>query len=73
MYLMKKFNYTPEIVGSFHKLPIIQKLLNVEISGKISCYSSRTEIHKEYWPDIFYKPKLVNYDDMKNLGMRQNL
>lgn len=56
------YNYTPEIVMSFHKLPLIQKLLNDEIKGKTSCWSSRTEIHKVLWDDIFYKPKLAGYE-----------
>jgi hypothetical protein len=56
------YNYTPEIVMNFHKLPIVKKLLNDEILGKSSCWSSRTEIHKILWNDIFYKPKLGGYE-----------
>jgi hypothetical protein len=56
------YNYTPEIVKSFHKLPVIQKLINDDIPGKISCWSSRTEIHKELWPDIFNRLKLAGYE-----------
>ena len=37
-------------------------MLNDEIPGKISCYSSRAEIHKHIWSDIIYKPKLVGYE-----------
>jgi hypothetical protein len=58
------YNYTPEIVMSFHKLPLIQKLLNDEIKGKVSCWSSRTDIHKVLWDDIYYKPKLVGYEGL---------
>ena len=58
------YNYTPEIVATFHKLPLIQKLLNDEIPGKISCWSSRTDVHKEYWPDIFHKSKLMGYEGL---------
>ena len=56
------YNYTPEIVMSFHKLPLIQKLLKDEIKGKLSCWSSRTDVHKVLWDDIYYKPKLVGYE-----------
>jgi hypothetical protein len=49
-------------VKSFHKLPIIRKLVNDEVPGKISCWSSRTEIHKELWPDIFNRLKLAGYE-----------
>ena len=54
--------YTPEVVKSFHKLPLIKKLLNDEIQGKISCWSSRTEIHQELFPSIKPKLKLVGYE-----------
>lgn len=56
------YNYTPEVVKSFHKLSLIKKLLNDEIPGKISCWSSRTEIHKALFPEIKDKVKLVGYE-----------
>jgi len=56
------YNYTPEIVMNYHKLPLIQQLLNDEITGKSSCWSSRTDIHKVLWDDIFYKPKFGGYE-----------
>ena len=56
------YNYTPEVVKSFHKLPFVKKLLNDEISGKVSCWSSRTEINKDLFPDIQHKIKLVGYE-----------
>jgi hypothetical protein len=52
------YNYTPEIVMNFHKLPIIKDLLDDRIIGKQSCWSTRTQIHRELWSDIFDKPKL---------------
>jgi hypothetical protein len=56
------YNYTPEVVKSFHKLPLVKKLLDDGISGKVSCWSSRTEIHKDLFPDIEHKIKLVGYE-----------
>lgn len=56
------YNYTPEVVKSFHKLPFVKKLLNDEIPGKVSCWSSRTEIHKDLFPNIKHKIKLVGYE-----------
>lgn len=52
------YNYTPEIVMNFHKLPIVRDLLDDRIIGKQSCWSTRTQIHRELWRDIFDKPKL---------------
>ena len=56
------YNYTPEVVKSFHNLPIVKKLLNDELIGKVSCWSSRTEIHKDLFPAIEHKIKLVGYE-----------
>lgn len=56
------YNYTPEVVKSFHKTPLIKKLLNDKIYGKISCWSSRTDVHKKLFPAILHKPKLTGYE-----------
>lgn len=58
------YNYTPEIVKSFHKLPIMKKLLNDEITGKQSSWSLRTGIHKVIFPKIKPKLKLVGYEGL---------
>jgi len=54
--------YTPEIAMSFCKLPLIQRLINEQLPGKISSWSSRSKIHKLIWPTVDYKPKLVGYE-----------
>jgi hypothetical protein len=59
------YEYTAEPLLSYNYVPIAQKLLNDEIPGKLSCYSSRSEIHKHIWPDIIYKPKLVGYEGIE--------
>lgn len=56
------YNYTPEVVKSFHKLPLMRKLFNDEIRGKQSSWSIRTEIHKKFFPEIRPKFKLVGYE-----------
>lgn len=56
------YEYTPQPLLAYNYVPIVQKLLNDEIPGKISCYSSRSEIHKHIWSDIVYKQKLVGYE-----------
>jgi hypothetical protein len=56
------YNYTPEIVMSYHKLPLVKKLIADNIPGKQSSWSSRTEIHRHLWPSIVDKPKLVGYE-----------
>lgn len=56
------YQYTPEITMTFHHEHHIKKLLNDEIYGKQSTWSSRTEVHRPLWPDIEHKPKLVGYE-----------
>lgn len=66
------YNFTPEIWLSFMDIDYIQKLTNDEIKGKLSSWSYRTTLHRQIWPDIFEKPKLIGYegDQVPSLGRR---
>ena len=56
------YEYTPELVLSYTEVPLVKKLLNDEILGKISSWSSRSAIHRSIWPDVQDKIKLVGYE-----------
>lgn len=56
------YEYSPEIILSHMKLPLIQKLINDNIPGKLSSFSSKAVIHKEIWPDIVIRPKMVGFE-----------
>ena len=56
------YEYSPEMIVSHLNLPLIQKLINDQISGKLSSFSSKAVVHKEIWPDIDIRPKLVGYE-----------
>jgi hypothetical protein len=60
------YEYTPEIIMSYKELPLIRQLLNDEFKGKISTISSRVATHKNIWPTMEYKPKLVGYEGLDN-------
>jgi hypothetical protein len=60
------YEYTPEIIMSYKELPLVKQLLNDKHVGKISTNSSRAAIHKDIWPTLEYKPKLVGYEGMYN-------
>jgi hypothetical protein len=60
------YEYTPEIIMSYKELPLVKQLLNDEHVGKISTNSSRATIHKDIWPTLEYKPKLIGYEGMYN-------
>lgn len=56
------YNFTPDIKVHYHKLPIIKQLLDDQLIGKLSSYSSRVAIHQYLWPSIKLKPKLVGFE-----------
>jgi len=56
------YAYTPEVVKSYHKLPLVKNLLDDQLRGKISCWSSRTKIHIDLFPEIEHKIKLVGFE-----------
>jgi len=56
------YSYTPETFLSSMSNPTFRSLLNDERPGKLSTWSSRTEVHQEFWPDIIHKDKLVGYE-----------
>lgn len=61
------YEYTPEVLTSYYDIPLVKKLLNDDVPGKQSTYSSRSKIHQEIWPDIIYIPKLVGYEGATKL------
>ena len=62
------YEYTPEIMWSFKKIPLIENLLKDNLPNKLSTWSSRHIIHKEIWPDIKYIPKLTGFEGYGNPG-----
>lgn len=56
------YEYTPEVLWSNYKLSITQNLIKDKIPGKLSSWSSRYDIHKEFWPSMIRKPKLTGFD-----------
>ena len=56
------YEFNPNLIKAFNQLPLIQDLINDKIPGKLSCWTSRTPIHAEIWPDIKYKHKLTGYE-----------
>lgn len=58
------YEYIPEVMLSFLEIPYIKKLLNDEIIGKTSTISSKAIVHKEFYPTMQFKPKLVGYEGL---------
>jgi hypothetical protein len=56
------YEFHPNVIKSFNMHPLIQNLLEDKIPGKLSSWSSRVPIHREIWPDIKEKPKLVGFE-----------
>lgn len=55
------FQYTPELIYSFLKDPIVQDLVSDQISGKLSTESSKFRIYKQYF-DIIERPKYSGFE-----------
>lgn len=62
------YEFTPYLIKAFNEHPIIKKLLNDELNGKLSNWTSRIPIHREIWPDIKFKHKLTGYEGEKFTG-----
>lgn len=60
------YQFTPEIHGNFLKLDIVKKIINDEMVGKQSTFSSKVDINRTIWPDMTKKPKLVGYEGLLN-------
>jgi hypothetical protein len=56
------YEYTPDIILSYLEIPLVKKLLNDELPGKISNWSSRAAIHQTIWPELEHKTKLIGYE-----------
>ena len=55
------FEYSPELIMSYNQLPYVQELINDRIPGKLSTVTSKGIIHKEYWPTLELRNKLVGF------------
>jgi hypothetical protein len=62
------FEFTPNVIKSYNQLPIIKMLLNDQIPNKISNWSSKWLIHKEIWPDLKKRVKLIGYEKNNEPG-----
>lgn len=62
------YEFTPEVLWSFKKLPLIQRILRDEFPHKLSTWSSRHVIHKDIWPDMSYVPKLTGFEGQGEPG-----
>lgn len=62
--------YTPELMYSYHKHPVIRPLIKDRLHGKASSWSSRHNVFVEAWPDMEFKPKLTGYDGLGVAGSR---
>ena len=54
--------FTAEIAMNYNKNHIIQKLINNQLVGKTSSWSSRYSMFQQYWPDVKNNIKLVGYE-----------
>jgi hypothetical protein len=63
------YEFDPNLIRAFNKLPTIQDLINDRIIGKQSSWTSRAFIHQQIWPEIKYKHKLTGYEGTNYPGV----
>lgn len=56
------YEYSPEVIFGNMKSPIITDLINDRIPGKLGSNSSKIPHHRNIWPDIFDRQKLVGFE-----------
>ena len=56
------YEYRPEIILGHMQLPRIQQLINNQQPGKLSSFSNKSLIHKDFWHDIEIRPKMVGFE-----------
>jgi hypothetical protein len=56
------YEYSPEVIISYMKLPYVRELLNDSVPGKLSTNSSKALIHKAFWPDIKNRESLIGFE-----------
>lgn len=59
--------YTPDVNFHFKKHKLVTQLLNNMVPGKKSTWSSRTQIFKEYFPTMYYKPKMTGFEGTSDI------
>lgn len=57
------YEYDPAVTLAHMNEPLIKRLRNNGIPGKLSSHSSRIPMFKEFWPDIIDRPKLVGFEN----------
>jgi len=55
------YEYSPELILAYSKLPYVQDLINDRITGKLSTVTSKGIIHKQYWPTLELRNKLIGF------------
>ena len=62
------YEFTPNVIKAYNELPIIKKLLDDQLPGKLSNWSSKWEIHNEIWPDMKRRIKLTGLEKDQPAG-----
>lgn len=56
------YEYSPELIISHTNLPLIQDLINDRLPGKLSSFSSKSVVHKQIWPDVEIRQKMIGFE-----------
>lgn len=62
------YEFTPELIKAYNQQPIMKQLLNDELQGKISNWSSKWAMHSQLWPDMVKRIKLTGLEGQGEPG-----
>lgn len=62
------YEFTPSFIKSFSEINVIQELINDKHMGRQSSWWTRIPIHRQLWPDIKDKIKLIGYEQHASPG-----
>lgn len=64
------YEYSPELIIAHTNLPLIQDLINDRMLGKLSSFSSKSVVHKQIWPDVEIRQKMIGFEAYDRPGSK---
>jgi len=64
------YEHSPELIVAHTNLQLIQDLINDRIPGKLSSTSSKAVVHKNIWPDIEIRQKMIGFEGNDKPGSK---
>jgi hypothetical protein len=64
------YEYSPQVLLSHMQTPVIKDLISDNIHGRFDSNRSKIKLHKEYWPTLINRQKLVGFEGDKDPSIK---